>query len=68
MFLSPTYLIFMLPAFLIMMAVQWYVKSAYSRWSRVMASSRTTGAQAAERLARSGGLYDVRVSKGLVAT
>jgi uncharacterized protein len=61
MFISPTYLIFMLPAFLLMMAVQWYVKSAYNRWSRVPASSRTTGAQAAERLARSGGLYDVQI-------
>jgi uncharacterized protein len=61
MFLNPTYLIFMLPAFLLMMAVQWYVKSAYNRWSRVMASSRATGAEAAERLARSGGLYDVRI-------
>jgi uncharacterized protein len=59
--LSQTYLIFMLPAFLLMMAVQWYVKSAYNRWSRVPARSGTTGAQAAQRLAQSGGLYDVRI-------
>jgi uncharacterized protein len=58
---SQTYLIFMLPAFLLMMAVQWYVKSAYNRWSRVPARSGTTGAQAAQRLAQSGGLYDVRI-------
>jgi Zn-dependent membrane protease YugP len=58
---SQSYLIFMLPAFLIMMAVQWYVKSAYNRWSRVPARSGTTGAQAAQRLAQSGGLYDVRI-------
>jgi uncharacterized protein len=58
---SQTYLIFMLPAFLLMMAVQWYVKSAYNRWSRVQARSGTTGAQAAQRLAQSGGLYDVQI-------
>jgi Zn-dependent membrane protease YugP len=58
---SQSYLIFMLPAFLIMMAVQLYVKSAYNRWSRVPARSGTTGAQAAKRLAQSGGLYDVRI-------
>lgn len=59
--ISQSYLIFMLPAFLLMMAVQWYVKSAYSRWSRIPARSGTTGAQAAQRLAQSGGLYDVRI-------
>jgi Zn-dependent membrane protease YugP len=58
---NQSYLIFMLPAFLLMMAVQWYVKSAYNRWSRVPARSGTTGAQAAQRLAQSGGLYDVRI-------
>jgi Zn-dependent membrane protease YugP len=61
LFLNPTYLLFMLPAFILMMAVQWYVKSAYNKWSQVPARSRMTGAQAAERLMRRGGLYDVRV-------
>jgi hypothetical protein len=61
LFLNPTYLLFMLPAFLLMLAVQWYVKSSYNKWSQVPARSRMTGAQAAERLIRSGGLYDVRV-------
>jgi len=55
------YLMFMLPAFILMMLVQWYVKSAYSRWSRVPARSRVSGAQAAQRLIQSGGLYDVRI-------
>jgi Zn-dependent membrane protease YugP len=61
LFLNPTYLLFMLPAFILMMAVQWYVKSAYNRWSQVPARSRMSGAEAAERLMRRGGLYDVRV-------
>jgi Zn-dependent membrane protease YugP len=55
------YLIFMLPAFILMMLVQWYVKSAYNKWSRVPARSRLSGAQAAQRLIESGGLYDVRI-------
>jgi len=55
------YLIFMLPAFLIMMAVQWYVNSAYNKWSKVPARSRMTGAEAAQRLTQRGGLYNVRI-------
>jgi Zn-dependent membrane protease YugP len=60
-FLNPYYLIFMAPAFILMMAVQIYVNSAYNKWSRVAATSRMTGAQAAQRLISAGGLYDVRV-------
>jgi len=61
LFLNPTYLMYMLPAFILMMAVQAYVNSAYKKWSRVQARSRFTGAQAAERLIQRGGLYQVRV-------
>jgi len=43
------------------MLVQFYVRSAYSRWSRVPARSRFTGAEAAQRLIQSAGLYDVRI-------
>ncbi len=60
-FFDPRYMLFMAPAFLIMLAVQWYVNSAYQKWSRVPARSRMTGAQAAQRLIQSGGLYDVKV-------
>lgn len=55
------YLIFMIPAFLLMMAVQWYVNSAYNKWSKVPARSRMTGAEAARRLTERGGLYNVRI-------
>ncbi len=61
MFLSPSYLIFMLPAFLLMLLVQIYVQSAYSKWSRVPARSRFTGAEAAQRLIQMAGLYNVRI-------
>ena len=60
-FFNPTYLMYMLPAIILMMAVQYYVNSAYKKWSRVQARSRLTGAQAAERLIQRGGLYQVRV-------
>ena len=60
-FLDPRYMIFMAPAFIIMMLVQMYVSSAYNKWSRVPARSRMSGAQAAERLINSGRLYNVRV-------
>ena len=68
-FFDPTYLIFMVPAFLLMMLSSWYVKSAYNKWSKVRARSGLTGAQAAQRLIQSGsysigggaGLRDVHV-------
>ncbi len=62
-FFDPTYLLFMLPAFILMMIVQWYVKSAYSKWSKVAARSRLSGAQAAERLIQRGGRYGVEVKE-----
>jgi uncharacterized protein len=39
----------------------WYVKSSYNKWSRVQAQSRLTGAQAAQRLISTGGMYGVQV-------
>ena len=60
-FFNPYYIIFMAPAIILMLAVQWYVNSAYQKWSRVPASSRMSGAEAAQRLMRTAGLYDVRV-------
>jgi hypothetical protein len=60
-FFNPTYLMYMLPAIILMMVVQFYVNSAYKKWSRVPARSRLTGAQAAQRLIQRGGLYQVSV-------
>jgi Zn-dependent membrane protease YugP len=51
----------MAPALLLMMLAQWYVSSAYRKWSQVAASSRLSGAEAAQQLIRNGGLYDVQV-------
>ncbi|MBI5842399.1 MAG: zinc metallopeptidase [Chloroflexi bacterium] len=60
-FFDPTYMLFMIPAFLLMIITSWYVNSAYKKWSRVQAQSRLTGAQAAQRLISTGGMYGVQV-------
>jgi hypothetical protein len=61
MFFSPTYLMYMIPAFILMALTSWYVKSAYKKWSQVPAQSRLTGAQAAQRLMSTGGMYGVQI-------
>ena len=48
-FFNPTYLMFMLPAFIIMGLTSWYVRSAYNKWGRVPARSRLSGSEAAQR-------------------
>lgn len=60
-FFDLRYMMFMAPAIILMMIVQWYVQSAYRTWSQVPARSRMSGAQAAQRLIQSGSLYTVRV-------
>jgi uncharacterized protein len=60
-FFNSTYWLYMLPAMLLMLAAQWYVNSSYRRWSQVNNRSRLSGAEAAQRLIRAGGLYDVRI-------
>lgn len=56
LFYDPTYILFMIPAFILMLIAQGYVSGAYRKWSKVMATSRLTGSQAAERLISAGGL------------
>ncbi len=60
-FFSPTYLIYMIPAFILMALTSWYVKAAYNKWSRVQAHSRLTGTQAAQRLMSTGNMYGVQI-------
>ena len=60
-FFDPLYLIFMIPAFILMGITSWYVKHAYNKWSQVRAGSGLTGAQAAQRLISNGNLYGVQV-------
>ena len=56
-------MIFMIPAFVLMMITSWYVKAAYKKWSRVASRSQMTGAQAAQRLISAGGLFGVKVEE-----
>src|SRR4029453_7072827 len=60
-FFDPLYLIFMIPAFILMGIASWYVRHAYSKWSQIRATSGLTGAQAAQRLISTGNLYGVQV-------
>ena len=55
-FLNSGYIIFMLPAFLLMLVAQWYVSSSYNKWSRVPSRSGLNGAQVAQKLIERGGL------------
>ncbi|MEA3350771.1 MAG: zinc metallopeptidase [Chloroflexota bacterium] len=61
MFYNPYYLIFMAPAFILTLAAQIYVNSTYRKWQRIPVSSGISGAEAAQRLIRFGGLYDVEI-------
>ncbi len=60
-YLNPTYLMYMLPALLLMMLTQWYVNSSYKKWSQIAARGGMTGAQAAQRLISTSGLYGVKI-------
>lgn len=61
-FYNSGYLIFMLPAFILMMLAQWYVSSTYGRWSKVPNRSGLNGVEVARRLIDRGGL-DVSVEE-----
>lgn len=58
---NSTYLLFMAPAFLLTMAAQIYINATYRKWGQVAASSNISGAEAAQRLTRHAGLYDVSI-------
>jgi Zn-dependent membrane protease YugP len=47
---------------ILMGLASWYVKSSYSKWSQIRASSGLTGAQAAQRLISTGNMYGVQVA------
>jgi len=56
---SPSYIVYMLPAFLLVMLAQLWVKSTYRKWSQVRNSNNITGAEAARRLLDYGNLLQV---------
>lgn len=61
-YFDTTYLICVgLPSIILMGLASWYVKSSYSKWSQIRATSGLTGTQAAQRLISTGNLYGVQV-------
>ena len=61
MFFDPLYLLFMLPGLIIAGMASAYTHSTFEKFKRFRASSGMTGAQAAQRLLASAGIYDVRI-------
>jgi Zn-dependent membrane protease YugP len=62
LFFDPIYMLFMIPAFILMGITSWYVRASYNKWSKIRATSGLTGAQAASRLISTGNLYGVQVA------
>ncbi|HEX3017146.1 MAG TPA: zinc metallopeptidase [Caproicibacter sp.] len=56
-----TYFLYMVPALIITMAAQIYVKSSFEKYSRISTQRSLTGAQAADAVARHGGAYGVSI-------
>ncbi len=59
---DPTFIL-VIPALILAFYAQAKVKGAYSKYSRVMASSRISGAEAARQLLQTGGAAEVAVEK-----
>ena len=59
-YFDPTYILVVIGA-LICLAASAQVKSTFNRYNRVRSMSGMTGAQAAERILNSAGIYDVKV-------
>lgn len=57
------YLLWMLPALIISLIAQIAVKSAYSKYSRVINKSGLTGAEAARRVLSAGGVTNVQITQ-----
>ena len=63
MFFDPLYLMFAIPGLIVAGLASFYVKSTFSEYSHFRASSGMTGAQAAEQMLHSAGIYDVRIER-----
>ncbi|HRR33581.1 MAG TPA: zinc metallopeptidase [Kiritimatiellia bacterium] len=63
MLYDPVYFMFLIPGLILAGIASLLVKTTFSRYSRVRAYSGMTGAQAAERMLRANGVFDVRVEQ-----
>ncbi len=62
-YFDPLYIMMLLPAIILAGIASLLVKTTFKRYSRVRAYSGMTGAQAAERMMRSNGVFDVSVEE-----
>ena len=63
LFFDPLYLLLMAPAFLISLGAQIWVKSAFSKYSKIDSTSGYSGAQAAYNILRRNGIDDVDIEE-----
>ncbi len=62
-YFDPVYFIFIIPGLILAGFASLTVKSTFQRFSDVYASSGLTGAQAAEKMLRNSGIYDVAIER-----
>ena len=69
MIFDPLYLIMVMPAFLLSLYAAFKVKATYAKYSKIPTIRGITGAQAAQNILRSAGIYDVaiEVSRGFLS-
>ncbi|NNJ70403.1 MAG: zinc metallopeptidase [Kiritimatiellales bacterium] len=63
MYFDPMYLFFMIPALIVAGIASAKTKGTFNKYSRVAASSRLTGAQAARQMLNADGLNDVEIRR-----
>jgi hypothetical protein len=61
MFFSSSYFVYMIPAFILVLLAQLWVKSTYRKWSQVKNGQGISGTEAAQQLLGQGGLYGVNL-------
>lgn len=61
MFFDPLFLLFMIPGLIISLLATFMTKSTFAKYSRIPASSRLTGFEAAVTMLKSAGIYDVGI-------
>lgn len=60
---DPRFIVMIAPALLLAVIAQLLVKFTFNKYSKIRSYSGMTGAQAAERMMRSNGIYDVQVEE-----
>lgn len=61
MYYDPMYFLFMIPGFIIALIAQGYLKSNYSKYSKIVNRRNLTGAMAAKAVLNQNGINDVRI-------